>query len=378
MPQKKDYYGTLGVSRDASLDDIKKAYRLLVKEWHPDRHFEDKKVAEEKFKEIQEAYEVLSDPEKKKLYDRFGFVPENGGMPNSDGYSGSGGFEDVFKDIFGEGRAGTGPFSDFFDMFFNDSSSKSQRRTSQPPQKGEDIRVNVTMDMREVLEDTQKTIEYNKYEACPACHGNGSEHGTSFRKCPRCNGEGTIHEEQRTFFGVFVKTYPCPTCNGLGKIIEKKCSVCSGAGKTFKNEKFIITIPSGVEDGFILRVTGKGNSGKNGGPNGDLLVGIRINSDKRFIRKGTDLETQVDIDYLQALLGDRIKIPTLEGDVYEKISEGTSPNTVVRLKGLGIPDFRTKKRGDIYVRINVKIDKPSIREKKLLKELAQMRGISAE
>ncbi|MGM0640781.1 MAG: molecular chaperone DnaJ [Thermotogota bacterium] len=382
MPQKKDYYKTLEIDKSASQEEIRKAYRKMVKKWHPDRHQENKQAAEDKFKEVQEAYEVLSNPEKRKLYDRFGFIPEGGGYQQRGGQPGGGGVEDIFKDFFGGGSGNFGEagggFGDFFDMFFGSERSSSSRgsRRGKRPERGQDIHATISLDLHEVLYDVKKTIEYDRYEPCNACNGTGAENGASYSRCPRCNGQGQINEEQRTFFGTFVKTYTCPTCNGQGKIIDKKCSKCSGNGKIHKKEKLNITIPSGVEDGYVLRLREKGNAGKNGGPAGDLIIHVKVNPNKNFVRKGADLETQITVDYVEAALGTEVKIPTLEGEIVEKIPEGTNPGTVIRLKNLGMPNFSGKKRGDIYVKIKVKIDKPGLREKKHLKDLAKLKKIN--
>lgn len=377
MNQKKDYYEILGVSRNASPEEIKKAYRQLVKKWHPDRHHENKKEAEEKFKEIQEAYEVLSDPQKKSLYDRFGFVPENGNPPPNQG--GRGGFEDLFEDLFGNfGNFGesSSPFSDIFDMFMGGgASSKRRQRSSKPPIKGEDKFFSITVDLKDVLNDIKKYVEYDRYAECKACKGTGAKNGDSFTTCPRCNGTGTIKEEERTFFGVFVRNYQCPTCNGEGKIIKERCDVCHGSGKVIVREKVEINIPAGVEDGYAFRIPGKGNDGKNGGPAGDLIIKVNVKKHPRFVRKGNNLETFVDIDYVQALLGSTIELEILNGKTTLKIPEGTNPGTVLVLKGHGLPDFRTGKYGDLYVKINVVIKKPGLREKKLLKEIAKIKKL---
>lgn len=380
MPQKKDYYRILEVEKSASQEDVKKAYRKLVKEWHPDRHMEDKQIAEEKFKEIQEAYEVLSNPEKRKLYDRFGFVPE-GGMPNGGTRGGTGGFEDIFGDIFG-GFGGNqssqgGPFSDIFDMFFgSERNTSGGRRRGNPPQRGDDIHVNLSFELKDILYDSKKIIEYTRTSECHSCKGTGAKNGTAFKTCPRCNGTGQHQEEQRTLFGSFIRTSVCPTCSGEGKIIEEKCSDCSGTGKISSKERIEVTIPAGIEDGAILRYREKGNAGKFGGPSGDLLMHLRVNPDKRFIRKGSDLETEIKINYITAALGGEIQIPTLEGNITESISEATNPDTVIRLKNQGLPSYNGRKRGDIYVKINVEFNKPSIKERKLLKEIAKIKNLS--
>lgn len=380
MPQKKDYYKILDIDKQATQEEVKKAYRALVKKWHPDKHLENKDKAETKFKEIQEAYEVLSNPEKRKLYDRFGFIPD--GSMGQNGRGRSGGFEDIFSDFFGggfsESDAGGGPFSDFFDMFMggerNQRSGSSNR--ANPPRRGEDIHASMTLDLEDVLEDVKKLIEYTRTKSCDSCNGNGSEGGSSFTNCPRCKGQGQIREEQRTFLGTFVKSFVCPTCNGQGKIIKNSCKKCNGSGKLNKKEKLEITIPSGIEDGYTLRIRNKGNAGKNGGPDGDLIIHIRINSHPKFHRNGADLETEITINYVLAALGGKITIPTLEGDKTQNIPEGTNPGTVLRIKHEGLPNYTGKRRGDLYVRIKVEIDKPSLKEKKYLKELAKTKKIN--
>jgi len=372
MAERKDYYKILGVDRNASQEEIKKAYRQKVKEWHPDRHRENKEEAERKFKEIQEAYEVLSDPQKRKVYDRFGFVPEEGTAYTGQSSAG-GGIGDIFGDIFGEDFGG-GPFSDFFDMFFGTQGSggrSSSRQRNVAKERGEDINVVISLKLEEIMYDVKKIVEYNRYEVCQHCHGTGAENGTSFETCPRCNGRGVIREEQRSFFGSFVRTYTCPTCNGEGRIISRRCPYCGGSGKVLKKERIEITIPAGVPDSYTMRIKGKGNAGKNGGPNGDLIVQVRVLPHERFIRKGADLETEITINYLKAVLGGTVKIPTLEGDIEEELPEGTNPGTILRFRNMGLPEFGGGKRGDLYVKINVKINKPSRKEKKILSQLLE-------
>jgi len=372
MAERKDYYKILGVDRNASQEEIKKAYRQKVKEWHPDRHIENKEEAERKFKEIQEAYEVLSDPQKRKVYDRFGFVPEEGTAYTGQSNPG-GGIGDIFGDIFGEDFGG-GPFSDFFDMFFGTQGSggrSSSRQRNVAKERGEDINVVISLKLEEIIYDVKKIIEYNRYEVCQHCNGTGAENGTSFETCPRCNGKGVIREEQRSFFGSFVRTYTCPTCNGEGRIISRRCPYCGGSGKVLKKEKIEITIPAGVPNSYTMRIRGKGNAGKNGGPNGDLIVQVRVLPHEKFVRKGADLETEITINYLKAVLGGTVKIPTLEGDIEEELPEGTNPGTILRFRNMGLPEFGGGKRGDLYVKINVKINKPSRKEKKILSQLLE-------
>ena len=225
--------------------------------------------------------------------------------------------------------------------------------------------------LEEILYDVKKMVEYNRYVVCESCKGTGAENGTSFETCPRCNGEGVIREEVRSFFGSYVRSYTCPTCDGVGEIINRKCSNCNGTGKIFKKEKVEVNIPAGVLDGYTMKVRGKGNAGKNGGPYGDLIVQVRVLPHEKFIRRGSDLETEVTINYIKAVLGGKIKIPTLEGVIEEEIKEGTNPGTVIRIKNLGLPEFGGGRRGDLYVKINVEIKKPSRKEKKILQQLAE-------
>ena len=369
MPERKDYYKILGVDRNATQEEIKKAYRQKVKEWHPDRHSENKEYAEQKFKEIQEAYEVLSDPQKRKLYDRFGFVPDE-----STAYAGQnvggGGVEDIFGDFFGRDFSGS-PFGDFFDMFFGSGGTRTSSRRNFVKERGEDIHVVINLKLEEILYDVKKIVELNRYIVCDSCKGTGAENGTSFETCPKCNGNGVIREEQRSLFGTFVRTYNCPTCEGVGRIISKRCANCSGTGKIMKKERVEITIPAGVLDGYTMRIRNKGNAGKNGGPYGDLIVQVKVLPHEKFVRRGSDLETEVYINYIQAVLGGKIKIPTLEGEIEEKIEEGTNPGTIIRLKNMGLPEFGGGKRGDLYVKINIKINKPTRKEKKILQQLVQ-------
>ncbi|OAA31423.1 molecular chaperone DnaJ [Kosmotoga arenicorallina S304] len=367
MAARKDYYEILGVSRDASKDDIKRAYRKLVKQWHPDAYKgSDKKQAEEKFKEIQEAYEILNDPQKRSMYDRFGYVGEPGYSGGGRTTGNSGGF---FEDIFGD-------FQDIFDVFFGGSRSTQGRRT-QRSVKGEDIHTTITVEIKDVINGKISFLEYDRKVACSACNGTGAEKGTSFSTCPRCNGTGTVTEEHRSFFGVFTNTHVCEACGGTGKIISKRCQTCNGTGSVRQKHRVRINIPAGVEDGATIRLTGQGNSGKFGGPNGDLYVRVRVSMPPYYRRSGNDLLYSVEIDYTEAALGTIVKIPLPEGS-YEnlKIPAGTDPGTIFKLKGYGIPSMNSGRRGDILVTVKVKIPKPSLKEKKLLEELAKVKGIS--
>jgi len=364
---KKDYYEILGVPRDATQEEIKRAYKKLAKKWHPDLNPENKEEAEEKFKEITEAYQVLSDPEKRAQYDRFGYVGDQPFSYNTTG--GSSG--SIFQDLFGD-------FEDIFDMFFGrrPGASTTRERTSRP---GEDIHHFVAIDLEDVLTGKEVPLEYERRVICSACNGTGAEGGNSFRICPRCGGTGVIREEQRTFFGSFVNTYTCNLCGGTGRIVDKKCHVCAGTGFIREKKKIKLKIPPGIEDGARLRVSGGGHAGINGGPNGDLYVTVKIRPHPVFQRKGDDIYSEVSLHFLQAILGSTIEIQTLEGPTKLKIKPGTQPGTLLRLRGKGLSNMRNGKRGDMYVKVKVEIPtKVSREERKILEKLADISGIKIE
>ena len=364
---RKDYYEILGVEKDANPEQIKKAYRKLVKEWHPDAYKgEDKQVAEEKFKSIQEAYDVLSDSQKKAMYDRYGYVGDQNFTGSGRTAGNSGG---PFEDIFGD-------FQDVFDVFFGGASGRTRgSRQADRAVRGEDIHAAVTIDLKEVITGKKVFLEYDRSNTCETCGGSGAEGGNSYRTCPTCNGAGVIKEEHRSLFGVFSNTRVCGTCGGNGKIIDKKCSKCGGSGKEREKHRVQLNIPVGVEDGAALRLPGHGNSGAFGGPNGDLYVRVRVNMPKEFKRNGTDLLCTAEIDYIEAVLGTSIDMELPEGGVETlKIPSGTNPGTVFKMKNLGVPSMNTGRRGDIVVTIKIKITKPSSREKKLLNEIAKLRN----
>ena len=373
---KKDYYEILGVSKEATQDDIKKAYRKLIKKWHPDLHKENKKDAEVKFKEISEAYEVLSDTEKRAMYDRYGFVGDQVPPQYRSAQSGAGG--SPFDDFFGGSGGGFGGFEDIFDMFFGGSRASRGQQASHASrgQRGQDIGVNVQINLSDTILGVEKEIEYERYHQCDACKGTGAKEGTSFKTCPECGGRGAVVQESHTFFGNIQTTTTCPRCGGRGRTIDQKCPQCGGAGRFKEKKKIKIKIPAGATDGLKLRVAGAGNAGSGQGAAGDLYVIISILTPKDLVRQGKNIYSQVTIDYLQAILGAEIEINTVEGLIQYKIKGGIQPGEQIRIKGKGVPDLRTGLRGDHFVTVNVELPKKlSKKERKLLTEVAESTGV---
>lgn len=348
---KQDYYEVLGVPRNASEEDIKKAYRKLARELHPDVNQEP--GAEEKFKTINEAYSVLGDPERKGQYDRHGHAAfDNMGGA---GFGGFGDFDfgDLFGDIFGFGGA----------------------RQGNRPQRGADLRYEMTIEFEEAAFGVEKDFTIPRTEICDHCHGNQAEPGTPITTCPECNGSGQIRFVQQTPLGQFASTRTCPRCSGEGKTYETACTVCHGAGTQRKNSKVNVKIPAGVDDGQMLRLSGRGEAGYRGGPPGDLLIAIRIRSHEFFRREGRNVLCQVPISFVQATLGDEIDVPTLDGVVKMRIPEGTQSGKVLRLRNKGIQDVRGHGRGDQLVEVKVVTpQKLSAKQKDLLREFAKAGG----
>ena len=359
MADKRDYYEVLGVSKSASEDEIKKAFRKMAKQYHPDLHPGDKE-AEEKFKEVNEAYEILSNPEKKAKYDQFGFA---GVDPNyGAGAAGAGGF------------GGFADMGDIFDSIFGGFGFGGSRASSNPnaPRKGADIRATANIDFMEACKGKTVKVRVNKTVQCDECHGSGAAAGSGTKTCPDCNGKGQRVISQQSLFGSVRQVVTCDRCKGKGKIIDTPCRKCNGQGVVKKVDEVEVSIPAGIADGQMVRLAGAGNAGTNGGPNGDLLVSINVRPDPIFERDGYDVWTEVPITYTQAALGDEIIVPTLEGKVSYKIPAGTQPNTVFRLKGKGIRNLRTGKNGDMYVEVQLEVPtKLSAKQKELISELGK-------
>lgn len=361
MADKRDYYEVLGVSKSASPDEIKKAYRKLTKENHPDLHPGDK-ACEERFKEANEAYEVLSDEEKRKKYDQFGhaaFDP-NAGFGGGGFGGGFGGFSDlgdIFGDIFGFGGGAA--------------------RNPNAPRKGESVRTNVTVSFEEAAFGCEKEVTVARVEQCPDCKGNGCAPGTTPEVCPDCKGTGSVRTTQRTPFGIAQSTAPCSRCRGTGKIIHQPCKTCRGMGNIRRQHKVKVNVPAGIDNGQTISRPGYGNAGTNGGQAGDLLVTVMVRPHPRFERDGSSVLIEQEISFAQATLGAEVEVPTLDGNVKLVIPEGTQPGTVMRLRGKGIPYLRGSGRGDQFVTVSVAVPKNlSSHQKELLRQFASAMGES--
>ena len=355
MANKRDYYEVLGVSRDAGEQEIKKAYRKLAREYHPDANQEDPNAAE-KFKEINEAYEVLSDSEKRARYDQFGHMGTGAG-----GFEGGAGFGDL------------GGFGDIFDMFFGGMRSGGARPRG--PQQGADLRYDLEVTLEEAAFGLEKEIHIPRLEKCPTCGGTGAAPGTHPITCKVCRGTGQVQVAQNTAFGRFVSVRPCDHCGGEGRIIEKPCAECHGSGQVKKGRRIKVKVPPGVDTGSRLRMSGEGEGGIRGGPPGDLYIVINVKQHPVFRRQDDDVLCEVPISFVQAALGTEMEVPTLDGPVKLKIPEGTQTGTEFRLKGKGIPHLRGFGRGDQYVRAMVMTPtRLGEKEKELLRQFAELRG----
>ena len=362
--QKRDYYEVLGVSRGASEDEIKKAYKKMARKYHPDLNPGDK-TAEEKFKEVNEAYEVLSDADKKARYDQYGHA---GVDPNF----GAGGFGGGFDGSFDFGDLG-----DIFGSFFGGGFGGGRRTNPNAPQRGESIRMSIAISFEEAAFGCEKAVTVERYETCDTCHGNGCAPGTSPEVCPDCHGTGTVQVRRPTPMGVFATSSPCPKCGGKGRIIHQPCKDCRGSGMVRKKKTIQASIPAGIDNGQTISIRGQGNAGKNGGPAGDLLITITVRPHELFRREGTSVLCEAPITFTQAVLGAELEIPTIDGKVKYTLPEGTQSGTTFRLKGKGIPSINGRGRGDQYVTVYIETPKNLNKEQKeALKKFAETMGES--
>ncbi len=356
MAEKRDYYEVLGLSKSASDDEIKKAYRKMAKQYHPDLNPDDK-TSEAKFKEVNEAYEVLSDSEKKSRYDQFGHAgvdPSYGGGGGGGAYGGFGGFGDM---------------GDIFESFFGGFGGTSRSSNPNAPRKGQDVHVNINIDFMDACKGKSVDIKINRLDNCPDCKGTGAKAGTSAKTCPECNGKGTVKVGTRTPFGMISQTKVCSRCGGKGKIIDDPCSTCSGQGRVRSTVTRDIEIPAGIDDGQTLQVRGYGDAGVNGGPSGDLNITVTVRPDPIFERDGFDVWTEIPITYAEATMGAEIVVPTIDGKVKYNVPEATQTGTVFRLKSKGIKKLNRSDRGDQYVKVTVEIPSNlTKKQKELLKE----------
>ncbi len=358
MANKKDYYESLGIAKNATNDEIKKAYRTLAKKYHPDVNKD--AGADVRFKEVQEAYDILTDPQKRAQYDQHGHAAfeQNGGFG---GYQqGFGGFEDI-NDIFGS----------FFGGGFGGS-----RRQSTGPLKGQDRFMQMKVDFMDAVFGKTETVTLDVDEVCDVCMGSGAQSKSDIQVCPTCNGKGTVVSQQRTPFGVFQSTTTCPDCNGTGKTVKNKCTKCSGKGYNRKKVDVEVKIPSGIQSGQQLRIPNKGERGANGGPNGDLFIEILVLKHKFFIREGRNIHVSVPLSAIDATLGTKVDVPTVYGDVELTIPTGTQHGTQFRLKNKGVKDLRSGIVGDQFVEIQIEVSRKLSKEEKALYE--KLKDISSK
>ena len=354
MAEKRDYYEVLGIGKNATDAEIKSAYRKLAKKYHPDLN-PGNKEAEEKFKEVNEANDVLSDPQKRQRYDQFGFagVDPNYAAANGGGAGGFGGgfggvdLGDIFGDIFGGGFGGG----------FGGFGGGSSTRTANAPRKGHDIQASVILTFEEAAHGCSKKITINRQDTCPDCGGTGAAKGTSPETCPDCGGRGYVVTQQRTPFGVMQSQQPCSHCGGRGTIIRNPCKTCRGTGKTAARKSLEINIPAGIDDDQNIALRGQGDAGSNGGPAGDVIVHVTVKADPMFERDGYEVTIHVPITFSQAVLGDDVEVPTVDGRIVQHIPEGTQSGTKFRLRGQGIQYLNGRGRGDQYVIVDVEIPK---------------------
>lgn len=360
MADKRDYYEVLGVDRNADENTIKKAYRKLAMKYHPDVNKDP--GAEDKFKEINEAYEVLSNEEKRRNYDQFGFAGVNSQFDGA----GSAGFEDIFGSMFGGQGYSTGGFEDIFGSFFGGGSRNAYSRIR--PMQGQDRYMQMRIDFMDAVHGKTETISLNIDEPCSHCHGSGAQSEEDIEVCSACNGTGTVYTTTQTPFGTMRQQAVCPTCHGKGKTVKHACETCGGEGLEHKTQKLDIKIPAGIRSGQQIRIPGKGEAGLNGGPNGDLYIEVMVKEHPTFKREGNDIYVTVPISAVDATIGTTLEVPTVHGKVDLKIPEGTQPGQRFRLKGKGIQSQRVA--GDEFVEIKVQIPrKISDKERELYEQI---------
>jgi molecular chaperone DnaJ len=352
---ERDLYQVLGVERGASDAEIKRAFRKLAQQWHPDVNTEP--AAQERFKEINEAYQILSDPERRQRYDMFGRAGVEGG-PGAGGFEGFGGFSDIFDAFFGGGAAGAG----------------SARRGR--PQPGADLRYDLRISFEEAVRGTEKEIEFRVLDRCETCAGTGAKPGTDPVTCPQCNGRGEVRSVRQTMLGQMVNVSACPRCRGEGRIVETPCETCRGDGRTERKRTLRVAIPAGIDEGHQIRLTNEGEVGPRGGPPGSLYVAVHVAPHPTLKRDGTELFYEAKVSIAQAALGARISVPTVDGDEEVEIKPGTQPDTEIRLRGKGVPHLRrTGARGDLHVLVDVVVPtKLTKRQRELLEEYAKEAG----
>jgi molecular chaperone DnaJ len=351
---KRDYYEVLGVARNASEDELKRAFRKLARQYHPDVN--KSPDAEVRFKEIGEAYEVLSDPQKRRIYDQFGHA----GL-DSQGYGGFQGFE------------GFGSFADIFEQFDTFFGGAGRGRTRRSPQRGADLRYDLTITFEEAVFGTEKTLEIPRFETCGVCKGSGAEPNTEPTICPQCKGSGEMRRVQQSVFGQFVNVTTCGRCHGEGRIISAPCHACHGQGRVHKSRKLTVKIPAGVDSGQQIRLSGEGEAGPKGGPPGNLYVVLEVKPHRYFKREGSDIFFELPISFAQAALGDQVEVPTIDGSEVLTIPAGTQTGKTFRLREKGIPHLRGMGRGDQYVTVRVRTPTQlSPRERYLFEELAKL------
>lgn len=367
MTTKRDYYEVLGVPKDASKEEIDKAYRKLAVQFHPDRvPPEQKESAREKFKEISEAYAVLSDPQKRALYDQYGHAGIDGRYTSEDIFRGVD-FDSIFRDIGFGTSAFEDFFSDIFDFFGTGTAHRTSRRTG--PVKGADLEIPVSITLEEAYTGVEKPIQFYHTETCDVCKGTGAKPGTGTKTCPLCKGTG---QQTSAIGGFFAFTRTCDRCHGTGEIIQHPCSECNGRGKVKKSVNITVKIPKGVDTGTHIRVKGKGEAGERGGPSGDLYILVRVQPHPDFEREGDNLFTQASLPFHIAALGGEITVKTLDGKIKMKVPPGTPSNKIFRMKGKGMPNIHTNRYGDLYVRLIIDVPtKLTERQKELLREFGR-------